>query len=91
MGGLLLVAIMLLYAYLGNKLHKNPLKWAFMGLGIVISVPLICSPFLLIHFNPASKIVFWSLVNFSGVLIGAVIAAYIAYKNNLIFKRTPGL
>lgn len=89
---IILIAItMLLYAYLGYKLKKNPLKWAFIGFGVLLSIPLVCSPFLLINVNPSSMLLFWTMVNISSFVVGLWLAVYIAYKNNLIIKRMSGL
>lgn len=85
MGFSALIIIMALYAWLGFKLHKNPFLWAFIGFGTAITLPLICTPFLIIlKLEPDEALVFWTFTNCFSVIFSLFIAFIIASKRGLL-------
>lgn len=61
--GIIAIIIFLGYAHLGYKLKRNPVAWGFIGLGVLISLPLAGSPFLLLTNSPDTNLVYWTTVN----------------------------
>lgn len=82
------IIIFLVYAHLGYKLKRNPVAWGFIGLGVLISLPLVGSPFLLITNPPDANLVYWTSVNLLSIIFTIAVATYIAYRNKLIFNKT---
>ncbi|TFF37962.1 hypothetical protein E2R66_10270 [Mucilaginibacter psychrotolerans] len=85
--GLIAIIVFLVYAYLGYKLKRKPIAWGFIGLGVLISLPLVGTPFLLITNSPDANLVYWTTVNMLSIIITIAVAIYIAYRNKLIFSN----
>jgi len=83
---ILLALTCLLYAWLGYKLQNNPLLWGIMGLGIMLSIPLVCTPFILLFFDPPTALILWVTVFIVSFLISLAIAAIIACRDGLFAK-----
>jgi hypothetical protein len=87
MGFIALVAF-LVYSHLGYKLKRNPVALGFIGLGVLISLPLVGSPFLLVTNSPDTNLIYWTTVSLLGIIFTIAVAIYIAYRNKLIFNKT---
>ena|ERR1700739_608540 len=89
MGILFLIAIVILYGFLGYRLKKNFILWGFMGLGILIGPVLLVMLANLIFPDRLPMPSFWPLASLAGPLFSLAIAGIIAYRNNAAFKRQP--
>lgn len=86
MMGFVIIAVFALYACLGSKLNKNFIGCGLIGLGVLVSIPLLTSPVLFIFRSAVTGLIFWGAIQFISILFTLMVAAVIAYRNNLIFK-----
>jgi hypothetical protein len=86
----IVLVIFLVYAYLGSKLKKNPLVWGFIGLGVSTSIPIVTSPLLVLVKQPSTGLTLWTAICLAGIIFSFVMAAFVAHKNRLIFKKNIG-
>jgi hypothetical protein len=73
------IIIFLVYAYIGYKLKHHPVAWGFIGLGVLITLPLLGAPFLLLIDSPSINLAYWAGLTLLSVLFAALVAFYIAY------------
>jgi hypothetical protein len=85
--GIIPIAIILIYGYLGHRLKKNPIIWGFIGLGLLISIPLLMGPLLFFFHNPSTSLIFWTLIILTSILFTLTVAFVVAYKNKLFSNK----
>lgn len=82
----LIIIVFILYSYLGYRLNKNFIAWGFIGLGILASIPLVTSPFLLIINFSINGLVYWTTISVCSIIFTFLAALLIAYRYKLFLK-----
>jgi len=77
--------IALLYYRLGKKMGKNPIAWAFVGIGVSITIPILFC-FLIKFMSPATALFVWAMSVLAGWLLAIAIALYIANRHKIAMR-----